>query len=302
MTYLEFNDSAYTKLRKDLLRNKGSELQKDLLEATKSNESFIQWIKRNVHLENEGNEFDLWANRLSETLYKGLPEDYEKELFEKWKNLTPAQASRETFWGYVTLGHIKQGIIESRYLAISVRSPRSGLDQINNALVGGQEKQIDSVVRNILRNLSGLPEARGSKSVYVNCPFARAWWRGYITHQVCHETAADFGKVFATLKDPTQGYWEELINLIVSQNSVLGNTKVRSTLIWIISEWGAVKTLRQRITSIGQKGKIKEPETLIKIKQQIGIRSAWQELGILTIDELKPIIEEMISGVLSSRT
>ena len=307
MVFLEFNDSAYTKLRNDLIRNKGSELQKNLLEATKNNESFIQWIERYVNLENEGEKFDLWANHLPEDQYKKLPDAAEKELFEKWKNLTPAQASHETFWGYVTLGHIKRGIIESYYLAASARSNSklSGLDRINRALSNKHKTPtIDGVVRDILRSLSGLP-ARGSRSVYVDCPLARVWWRGYIAHQVCDETDADFDKVFATLRGSNQTYWEELINLIVSENSILGNTKVRSTLIWVISEWGEAKTLGGKIiklVSAGQRGKIQDPKTLRRIKQQIGIRSAWQELGVLTIDELKPIIEEIISGVLSSRT
>ena len=284
MDYLEFNDGDYTELRKKLLK-KGSELQKGLLEATKDSESFIKWIRQNVNLKNEGKEFDLWSDKLSEAEYKSPPGNVGKNLFKMWEELTPVQASHETFWGYVTLEHIKQGIIESSYLAANDNPSLSGLGRIDQALSTDQEKPIDSVVRTILRQLSGLPEARGSKSVYVNCPFARAWWRGYVARQVCKETGADFNKIFTTLGGSSQEYWERLITLIVSRNSVLGDTKVRSTLIWTLSEREEVKTAK----------------TLTKITKQIGIQSALRELGVFEVDELKEqIMEPTISMVLQA--
>ena len=282
MDYLEFNDGDYTELRKKLLK-KGSELQKGLLEATKDSKSFIQWIERRVNSESEGKEFELWPDKLSEAEYKKPPGSVGKKLFETWKELTPVQASHETFWGYVTLEHIKQGIIESSYLAAKDNNSRSGLGRIELALSTGQE--IDDVVRTILRQLGGLPEARGSKSVYVNCPFARAWWRGYVARQVCKETGADFNKIFTTLGGSSQEYWERLITLIVSRNSVLGDTKVRSTLIWTLSEREEVKTAK----------------TLTRITKQIGIQSALRELGVFEVDELKEqIMEPTISMVLEA--
>ena len=285
MLHLEFNDGAYTKLRKELIRNKGSELQKELLEVAKDDESFIQWIERRVNSESEGKEFDLWTDQLSKAEYKLPPGNVEKQLFKRWERLTPAQASRETFWGYVTLEHIKRGVIESSYLAANDKPSLSGLERINEALNTGKEVSIDDVVRTILRNLSGLPEARGYKSVYVNCPFARAWWRVFIAHQVCDETDADFNKIFTTLRGSSTGFWEEFITLIVGRNSVMGDTKVRSALIWALSEREEVKTAK----------------TLAKITKQIGIRSALRELGVLEIKDLKEqIVEPTISRVLEN--
>ena len=282
MDYLEFNDSDYTELRKKLLK-KGLELQKGLLEATKDSKSFIHWIERRVNSESEGKEFELWPDKLSEAEYKKPPGSVGKKLFETWKELTPVQASHETFWGYVTLEHIKQGIIESSYLAAKDNNSRSGLGRIELALSTGQE--IDDVVRTILRQLGGLPEARGSKSVYVNCPFARAWWRGYVARQVCRETGADFNKIFTTLGGSSQEFWERLITLIVSRNSVLGDTKVRSTLIWTLSEREEVKTAK----------------TLTRITKQIGIQSALRELGVFEVGELKEqVMEPTISRVLEN--
>ena len=47
-----------------------------------------------------------------------------------------------------------------------------------------QPKMMDRTVRAVLRRLGGLPEVRGARSVFVNCPFARAWWREHLVKQI----------------------------------------------------------------------------------------------------------------------
>ena len=284
MTYSAFRDDDYTGLRKDLLRAKGKNLQVEFLEATRDSESFIAWIERRICLKDEGEPFDLWVNLLSEAEYKEPPKSVERELFEKWQNLTPAQASEETFWGHVTLEHIKERIIEAPYLAANGGNLPGGLERIDRALKEKQEQSIDSIVRTILRRLGGLPEARGSKSVYVNCPFARAWWRGYVTDEICRETNANYDKVVDTLRS-SQEYWERLIVLIVSRNSVLGDSNVRTALIWALSE------LVEGKDEDKNKKQLFQVEALKKISRKIGIRSAWQELGVFSIEDLKQIME-----------
>ena len=283
MAYLELKDSDYTQLRKDLLKEKGSPLQRELLEATKDGSDFVSWIEKKVDVEDQAKDqpFDSLADRLTEAEYKDLPQSEEKKLFDKWASLTPAQASQETFWGYVTLEHIRRGVIRASYLAANRGNLSSGLGRIEKALADGPDKAIDAIVHTILRHLSGLPEKRGSKSVFVNCPFARAWWRGYVAKEVCNTTGADFDKVAKTLR-VSQDYWEMLIVLIVSRNSVLGDTNVRTALIWALSE--LVENKNQKRLFIGK--------ALRNISRQIGIRAAWQELGMFSIDDLKQIIEQ----------
>ena len=284
MTYSAFRDDDYTGLRKDLLQAKGKNLQVEFLEAARDSKSFIARIERRIRLKDEGDPFDLWADSLSESEYKEPPKTVEKELFENWQNLTPAQASEETFWGHVTLEHIKKGIIEAPYLAANGGNLPGGLERIDKALKEKQEKTIDSIVRTILRRLGGLPEARGSKSVYVNCPFARAWWRGYVTEEICRETDADYDKVVDTLR-ASQEYWERLIVLIVSRNSVLGDSNVRTALIWALSE------LVEGKDEDKNKKQLFQVEALKKISRKIGIRSSWQELGVFSVEDLKQIME-----------
>ena len=285
MAYSAFRDDDYTSLRKDLLRAKGKNLQVEFLEATRDSQSFIAWMKQRIRLKDEGEPFDLWADLLSEAEYKEPPKSVEKELFEKWQNVTPAQASEETFWGHVTLQHIKEGIIEAPYLAANGGNLPGGLERIDKALKEKQEQAIDSIVRTILRRLGGLPEARGSKSVYVNCPFARAWWRGYVTGEICRKTGADYDKVVKTLT-VTSTYWDQLIVLIVSRNSVLGDSNVRTALVWALSE------LVEGKDEDKNKKQLFQVETLEVICRKIGIRSAWQELGVFSIEDLKQIMEQ----------
>lgn len=285
MTYLAFRDDDYTGLRKSLLREKGSKLQEEFLQAARDSTSFIAWIEQHIRLQDDGEPFSLWAEeQLTESDYKKPTIFTEKQLFEKWHDLTPAQASEETFWGYITLGHIKKGIIDAPYLAANGGNLPGGLERIDKALAekNGEDKNklIDSIVHAILRRLGGLPEERGSKSVYVNCPFACAWWRGYVARQVCKETNANYDNVIDTLRT-SQEYWERLIVLIVSRNSVLGDTNVRTSLIWALSELKKDESMKQLF-------KVK---TLENISRQIGIRSAWQELGVFSVKDLKQIME-----------
>ena len=285
MAYKEFSDSDYPAFQSDLLYEKGSILQKNFLDAARDDNAFVQWIEDSVELWNKGDKFELWADRLSEAQYKELPKADEKELFEKWKNLTPAQAGHETFWGYVTLEHIKRGIIKAAHLAASKGGSPSGLERIDQVLSSGQEVLIDRTVRAILRRLSGLLE-RGARSVYVDCPFARAWWRGYIAHQVHKDTGADLDRVVEVLT-VSPDYWERLIVLIVSRNSVLGDNKIRTALIWALSE------------RINDRSNVNlfSSSALKTVSRQIGRRAALRELGVFEVDELK---EQIMKPILSN--
>ena len=290
MTYKEFSDRDYPALQVDLLYEDGSDLQKTFLDVARDDKTFVQWIEDRVGLGNEGDAFDLWSDRLSEAQYEELPKADEKELFEKWRNLTPAQASHGTFWGYVTLGHIKHGIIKATHLATSKGGSPSGLERIDQVLNSDQEKLIDLTVRAILLRLSGLRRERGARSVYADCPFARAWWRGYTAHQVHKDTGADLDRVVKVLT-VSKDYWEKLTDLIVSRNSVLGDNKIRTALIWALSE---------QIENRSNIDLFSGP-TLKTVSRQIGRRAALRELGVFEVGEIKEdIMKPIISRVLEN--
>lgn len=279
MSYEKFEDSSYTKLCKDLLRSKGSGHQREFLSCLRSSNEFSDWVRRQVKIE-QGESLPMLEEPLTESEFKEPPKSTEKRIFDAWKSISPADACRMTFWGFLILRHIEESRIKSCYLAANGGALAGGPERIDRTLKEGNEKDIDGVVRTALRRMSGLPE-RGKRSVYENCPFARAWWRGYLAREICEKTGAELTNVVKVLT-VSQSYWARLINLVVSKNSVLGDAKVRTALIWALSDF---------INDEDRKYLFHE-KVLRRIERLIGIRSAWQELGIFPIEELKKIIKD----------
>lgn len=280
MPYLEFNDSQYTELQKSLLKHENSDIQKEFLQAARKSESFLDYMSQ-ISVENKSTDqpFDLLSDSFTGSQFERLHMDDEKKIYDKWKKLTSAQTSHSTFWGYVTLEHIRQGIIQSGHLATS--NGIEGIERIDKALK--ENKGIDTIVRTILRRLSGVYE-RGVRSVYSDCVYARAWWRGHIANQVCQDSNAERDKVIKVFSS-SQNYWEELTSLIVSRNAILGDTKVRSALIWALSE--LVDDARYK--------KLFTVKQIRIMSRWIGVRSAYQELAVLSVEELRDMMREFIS-------
>ena len=279
MLYEEFEDASYTALRQKLLRSKGSTAQRQFLSCLRSSNEFSDWIRHQVKIE-EGESLSILEEPLTESEFKEPPKSTEKRIFDAWESISPAEACRATFWGFVILRHIEEGRIKSFYLAANGGALMGGLERIDRVLKEGNEKEVDRVVRAVLLRLSGLPE-RGKRSVYENCPFARAWWRGYLAREICEQTDAESKNVVKVLT-VSQSYWVRLINLVVSKNAVLGDVKVRTALIWALSDF---------INDEGEKYLFYD-KVLGRIERLIGIRSAWQELGVFSIEELKKIMRD----------
>ena len=176
--YEEVDGAAYARLRKDLLRDKGGERQVEFLAAMRSSEPLVGFIGRQAPF-TPGKTVPVYEDDFTEDSYRDPPADVEEELYAGWRALAPRVACRATFWAAVTLRHIDHGRIDSSYLAGdgSSKTASTGAQRIDYALAKADPKLIDDCVRTVMRNLSGLPEARGNRSVYVDCPFARAWWR-----------------------------------------------------------------------------------------------------------------------------
>lgn len=282
MKLREFDDASYTALRKNLLQSKGSGQQKELLNTLRSSDDFSQWIRSEVDVL-PGEELPHLEDPMTESEFKDPPKSTEELVYETWKSITPASACRVAMWGYVTLRHIETSRIKPSYLAANGVAGSNGLERIDQVLNQGDSRQIDGVVRSALRNLSGLPEARGNRSVYVNCPLARAWWRRHIADEVCESTGADMSEVLKVL-GYSQQYWEELVSIVVSRNSILGDTKVRTSLIWVLS--GFVNDSNSK--------HLFQSKSVKTIRRLLGIRSAWQEMAVFDKVELKQIMTNSI--------
>ena len=280
----EFEDASYTSLRRALIRSKGSDQQRDFLSVLRSSSNYVEWMRSQVKTE-VGEELPILEENLTEAEFKEPPRSTERQIFEFWKEIPPASACRVTFWGFMTLRHIEEDRIQSSFLAADNKAASGGLERIERVLKAGSEKEIDDAVRTALRRMGGLPEARGNKSVYVNCPFARAWWRRYVANEIRENTSAVLGDVIKVLGS-SQQYWENLIILVVSRNSIVGDMKVRTALIWALSEF-VNEEERRHLFQANRLG------TILRL---IGIRSAQQELGVFPIEELKELIKNWLTA------
>lgn len=275
-------DSDYAQLRKRLLV-KGSAEQREFVGLLRDSRRFCEWFRARVGSEGDEPVPD-FPRRLTESEYKDPPRDTERELHDLWRGLTPAVACRPTFWGEVTLRQIEAGVIESGYLAANEGNVTGGDRRLAQALGNnGDEKALDSCVRAALRRFSGLPEARGNRSVYVNCPLSRAWWRMRLCESVSEHTPAPGEQVLKVFRISLQ-YWENLILLMVSRNSVLGDRNARDVLVWSLSE---------RLAEDKGSGLFKAG-SLDRLCRALGVRAAWQEFGALEKAEMKTLIDAEI--------
>lgn len=287
--YKQLSPEQYTRLRKNLLSGKGSDRQRKFLYACKSNDDFLEFVRREV--DSEGNEeIPVFNEKLTEHEYKDPPGDTEDNLYTLWKTIPPETACRVSFWGEVTLRHIENNNISAYYLAANGGTLSGGEERIDKSLSSqGSAKDIDACVRTILRRMSGLPEARGNRSQYVDCPFGRAWWRSRVSEEVAITSKFPRKKI-RELLNLSQTYWESLVTLVVSRNSILGDNKVRHALIWRLAE----------ILETDPKSKLLKLTSLNDFCRLLGVRCAWQELGILDLAEVKKLIQdEILSSTLA---
>ena len=104
--FRELSDSAYTRLRKSLLRSKGSDRQREFLESVRNRAAFLECFAAvpTVGATNA----TLTRDPMTEGEFKDPPSDTEQALYKSWGAVTPAIACRSTFWAHVTVEHIRK--------------------------------------------------------------------------------------------------------------------------------------------------------------------------------------------------
>ena len=228
---VELSDTDYSKFRKELLRVKGSDRQKQFLKIVRDTAAFLDHVS-SITTDGTG-DLALAPERMTESEYKDPPASTEQALYTSWSALPPAVACRSTFWAKLTIEHIRAGRIQSVYLAANGGNLPGGAERIDfvlNDTTGQGPKRIDDCVRTVLRRLGGLPEVRGNRSVYVDCPFARAWWRERMVNKAANGNAQMAVVVRAIIRT-NQTYWEKLIDRIVFRNSTFGSENIRNAFL-----------------------------------------------------------------------
>ena len=281
----EFDDAALSRFRRRLLRTKGGPEQREFLRAVRNDEEFLRVILTQVKIRGTS-EPKLCPERLTESEFKQPPANTETDLYSAWSSLTPRIACRTTFWANVTIRHIENGRIRASYLAANGGPGAGGAERIDRVLQENGEsaaKPIDACVRTVLRRLGGLPEARGNRSVYVDCPFARAWWRERLVSEVS-QGDPDRADMVREVTRVNQTYWEELVVLVVSRNSILGSRAIRDTFILSLAD------LLER----KPKTPLRLAKRLRSACRMVGFIQASRELSVLDQSELRALMDDVV--------
>lgn len=282
----ELSDSDYTALRKDLLRDKGNDRQRKFLADVRDSSSFLNYFEAVPTI--GATDPVLLPNPMTENEFKDPPADTEHDLYTAWSSVTSATACRSAFWANLTLEHIRKKRIESVYLAANGGNLSGGAERVDSVLQDNTARgvqRIDSCVRTVLRRLGGLPEVRGNRSVYVDCPFARAWWRERLVEQAAGGDAQLTNRIRRALRIH-QTYWEKLIDRIVCRNSTFGSANIRDAF---------VRALAQFIEA-NPDSELKIPAGLQRICRRVTAYQGSRELSVLGNTELDALMTAVVSA------
>ena len=288
--FKELSDNEYTRLRRGLLRTKGSELQRKFLRTVRNGDGFLEYFSTIGTVGTD--EALLVPERMTESEFKEPPADSERSLYMSWSSVAPATACRSTFWAYVTLHHVRNERIEPLYLAANGGTLPGGAERIDFALNDTTKRgaqQVDSCVRTILRRLGGLPEVRGNRSVYVDCPFARAWWRERVVEQASRGDATVAARVRRIIRI-SQTYWEKLVDRIVFRNSTFGSENIRNAFFRALSE----------LVQANPDSNLARTKGLQRLCRRATAYQGGRELSILTDSELDELMEGIVRSADSS--
>ena len=285
-TFKELKDSDYTQMRKSLLRIKGSEQQKQFLWSVRDSTAFIDCFS--VVPTIGTTDPALAPHPMTENEFKDPPSDTEQTLYTAWSALTPSAACRSTFWANLTLSHIRQGRIQSVYLAANGGNLPGGAERIDAVVRDTSARgpqRIDSCVRTVLRRLGGLPEVRGNRSVYVDCPFARAWWRERMVAQAAGGDKQRARRVRAVVRIH-QTYWEKLVDRIVFRNSTFGSTNIRNSLLRALAEF----------LQVNPDSELRHYQGFQRLCRRATAYQGSLELSVLSDAELNALMESVVQG------
>ena len=286
--YQELDEARYLQFQILLLKSKGGQLQRQFLEASKDSEDFVAFLASKVET-NPGKVIPTFDGPLTEWSFKEPTADQELQMYQLWRDIPPRTACCVSFWASVTLEHIREGkIAEASWLAANGGVTGSGEERIDRALsLDGDEgnKAIDDCVRTVFRRMSGLPAARGNRSVFVNSTFGRGWWRERIVVRISKRTdAIQDRQALSEVVRRSQQYWENLVTMIVSRGSVFGSLDVQDALINSLAKHFEEHTDTP----------LRSASTLKTALRRFSNVAASRELGVFDFSEIGEIVDSLL--------
>ena len=285
--YSDLNQEDYLRLQGSLLKEKGSPVQRRFLHATRDTSEFAAFIADNVQVLN-GTPIPLFDGALTESSFAEPTQDQERRIYEIYRAVPPRTACRVSFWAAVTIAHIKSGKIrEANWLASAGGVTETGAERIDRALhANGTDsaRAIDDCVRTVLRRLSGLPAARGNRSVFVNPTFGRAWWRERLVARILERRdGVESRHALLEIVRRNQEYWERLVTMIVSRGSVFGSVDVQDALVN-----GLARHLKANPDT-----PLRSASTLVILLRRFSNLASSREMAVLDFGEINHIVDRL---------
>ena len=294
--YRELDETQYLTLQVGLLKVKGGPRQRQFLASLKNSEEFLDLIESQVDAI-PGQILPVFDGALTESSFKEPTSDQEARMYNLWIDTPPSTACRVSFWASVTIEHIRAGkITDATWLVANGRITESGEERIDHALSmpvnEASNQAIDDCIRTMFRRMSGLPAARGNRSVFVNPSFGRGWWRERMVASILQRDDPVASR--AALLDVVrrnQQYWENLVTMIVSRGSVFGSADIQAALVNSLA-----KHFKTHPST-----PLRNASTLNSALRRFSNLTASREIGILPFAEISVVIDDLLDHASSMR-
>lgn len=281
-----FEETAWTGYRRQLLEEKGSSRQIDFLEAVGAGgTAFLDQFK-DLTLTGSQN-LPIYQTKLSDSQYRTPDPRTEERLYNLWSTLSPLEASRSSLWAHLTLIHVGAGHIKASFLAGNGKAHQSGKDRLDRALALQGKKRdqtLDDCVRSVIRHLGGVAE-RGNRSLFVDCPFARAWWRTRLRQRVGQQQGVDSARVAALICGQQKERWQQFISAMVSRTPVFGLDVVQDA---VLSEFAQLVHPKSH--------KPPTAKVISQVLRTVALDAATLEYGVLTPSEVRDRVRDIVAA------
>ena len=287
MKIKRYHAESFSRFRKIALKDRGGELQREILHKTRNanGKDFCDWLAGKIDGGIEG-EFEPkmpeMPPQITAAEFKDPTGKTSEYMWEAWKDLHPGAACNPAVWGYIVSRLIADGRIEPSYLMMGSNGGQTnGRKEIDTALAAtgsDQENKIDFCVRSFFRRLSSLPEERGARSVYQNCPLSRAWWQHYIAAEVAQSIGRSVADIRALFEE--RALWELLSSKMATRLTVIGDRNIRDGIV------GFLLDQPSKSHFFGKKH-------LDPLLVEIGVMCSWRALGVFSPAQIKEIVDSL---------
>ena len=290
--YKRYDSAALTDFIHTAIAKPGGDFQSEILHRILEGDGFVEWLDQQIKFGTGEQDivFPAESVKLEAGEYVGFTKETIRMYYLAWKELQLSDTSSSSFWAYVTRQAIVKNIVSPHSLALSSTEGSSLKDSTGKHKIEGTLsfsgdkpiKQMDHRIRNFIRNLCGFVP-RGARSIYQDCPFARAWWQCYVAQSV---SPNDWEKeILPVLWE--RGLWREISEKMASSLTVIGDVRIRSGIILHLREQREDRWIGKNVE---------------ELLSQVGVMCAWRSLGYFPPEKVKEFVDEIADSAFSKNS